>query len=264
MTNNTGSSVTLSWTPGSGGTQQLIRVGPNASDVLTGCSGGTCVAAASLGLTTSTYTVTGLTPGTTYYWRVVEYYDSTNWMEFGGGCAAASEETFTASAGSIQKRAVQVSAGATCTDVRAVATGGTEINGTQNGFLAGSASTPTPLIQSGSNYVTFSNIAVGSYTVSQSLPNTNWVLEKYCLKNATTSVLTDNVSSGTLVNGQTLVWEVGYTLGTTWVQTEGGDVYASGTLKSIIPIASPQVNYFSMHGAPAGSGYPGVVVNCAG
>lgn len=72
--NITGNSATLNWTPGAGGTQQILRVGPNQADVQSGCPNGTCiVAVGNLPATQSSYQVTGLSPNTTYYWRVVTF-----------------------------------------------------------------------------------------------------------------------------------------------------------------------------------------------
>ncbi len=73
--NITGTSAVLSWTPGTGGSYQQLRVGSNQAEVNSGCQSNptSCVVAQhTLPLSTSTYTITNLlTPGTTYYWRVV-------------------------------------------------------------------------------------------------------------------------------------------------------------------------------------------------
>lgn len=76
-----GSTVTVKWTPGVGGTQQLIRIGANLSEVNTGCQGlssPACLVSTSVTSATNTYTFTAnLTLGTTYYFRIVDYKDST-------------------------------------------------------------------------------------------------------------------------------------------------------------------------------------------
>jgi hypothetical protein len=55
-------------------------------------------------------------------------------------------------------------------------------------------------------------------------------------------------------NTETLQWDLGYTLGTQWAQVQGGDVYASATLQSYVPVgASPRA--FILDGT---GGYPGV------
>ena len=78
-TNITSNSVTLNWTPGSGGTKQLLRVGTDLNAVLLGCPNGTgpgtgCIVKEdNLPLNQNSYQLTNLTPGTTYYWRVVRF-----------------------------------------------------------------------------------------------------------------------------------------------------------------------------------------------
>lgn len=58
------------------------------------------------------------------------------------------------------------------------------------------------------------------------------------------------------VDGSTITWTIGYTLGAPWFQAEGGDVYASGTLRSYVsPGAAERV--FVRDGT---GGYPGMVM----
>ncbi len=53
----------------------------------------------------------------------------------------------------------------------------------------------------------------------------------------------------------TLTWDLGYSLGTPWVQTQGGDVIVANWIKSLMtPLASPRL--FSVNGS---GGYPGGV-----
>jgi len=93
-------STILSWSGGSGGTARLIRIGENKTEVETGCPGGVgirlgCIVAQSLSTTTQSFD-TGyiLKPNTTYYWRVAEFKDSNDWMDFGGVCKTASSVNF--------------------------------------------------------------------------------------------------------------------------------------------------------------------------
>lgn len=122
-------------------------------------------------------------------------------------------------------------------------------------FTPGSASTPAPQIQTGSTPVPFSNIVGGSYTVNPSVP-AGYVQVSACWStstgrsgsglSATLSVPQDN---------ETLIWDLGYLLGTPWVQTGGSNVYAAGGITSAIAaLSSPRV--FSLNGT---GGYPGVV-----
>jgi len=56
-------------------------------------------------------------------------------------------------------------------------------------------------------------------------------------------------------NAETLQWDLGYTFGVAWSQAQGGDVYASGTLRSYVStLTSPRA--FILNGTTGG--YPGV------
>lgn len=156
--------------------------------------------------------------------------------------------------GTIRARAVQVDpADTSCIAIRAVPTTDAQITGTTIGFTVGSADQPPPQTQSGANYVTFASEPGGTYTVDPAVPSGNWVLAGYCWSNSNGTPPSTGASS-TLGDGETLTWDIGYTLGTGWVQTEGGDAYASGTIKSYIPAVVPRV--FSTVGS---GGSPGIV-----
>jgi len=93
-------SAVLGWIPGDGGSQQLIRIGTDQTEVQSGCPGGAgpglgCAVAESLPLSQSGY-ITGdiLSPETTYYWRVVEYDQGSCWIDFGGVVGVASSVSF--------------------------------------------------------------------------------------------------------------------------------------------------------------------------
>lgn len=155
--------------------------------------------------------------------------------------------------GAILARAVEIQpTDVTCDDVRAIPTTNVEIDGTTIGFTQSSASQPTPLTQSGANYVSFPSVLGGSYTIDPQPLGSNWMLAASCWTNSD-----GNSSTGfstVLGDGETLQWDIGYMWGTSWVQTNGGDVYASGSLKSFIPDITPRV--FSTNGT---GGSPGVV-----
>jgi hypothetical protein len=75
-TNGTG--VMVSWTPGTGGAYQMLRVGTNQADVNSGCPANTCVTKVdNFPANQNSYQLTGLTPGTTYFWRVVTFNSAT-------------------------------------------------------------------------------------------------------------------------------------------------------------------------------------------
>ena len=181
-----------------------------------------------------------------------------------GGCGNVTNPTNTpggptstptpAPIGTIQARAVQVTGAASCATIEAVPTTDSQINGTIHQFTSSSAGSPPPQTQSGANYVTFSNVVTGSYTLAPILPSANWVVDQACWTNETTGASGTGFSA-TFAGGQTLRWDVGYTYGTAWTQTQGGDAYASGVMKSYIPLVTPRV--FNLDGA---SNYPGVVL----
>lgn len=156
--------------------------------------------------------------------------------------------------GTIQARVVQVSpSDISCTAIRAVPTTSGQIDGTSVGFSPSSASNPLPQVQAGANYAVFSNILTGLYQVDPVLPTSDWVYVRPCWTDLTTGAIGEDLSS-TLVTNHTLQWDIGYTLGAPWAQAQGGDVYASGWLKSYIPAVTPRV--FNTMGP---GGYPGVV-----
>ncbi|MBX4211724.1 MAG: PKD domain-containing protein [Candidatus Yanofskybacteria bacterium] len=79
-TNITQTSAKLNWTPGAGGTRQLLRVGPNQGEVNSGCGGSptTCkVVENNLSTSQNNYQISNgvLQAGTLYYWRIVNFFD---------------------------------------------------------------------------------------------------------------------------------------------------------------------------------------------
>lgn len=143
--------------------------------------------------------------------------------------------------GTINSRAVVVHANATCADIQASAVG---VAGTVHQFTAGSASQPAPQSQSGASYVTFSNILGGSYTASPTVPaNYNLVLACWSKQlNSPNSGTGSTESLSEPTDADTLTWDLGYTAGSPWVQTQGGNVYAAGNVTSFVPVGiSPRV-----------------------
>lgn len=94
VTNLTSSGVILNWTPGSGGVSQLLRLGANQTSVETGCQTG-CIANPTIGTGVSTYPVSGLSPNTTYYWRIVEFNNSSDWANQSQPCLTSTSVSFT-------------------------------------------------------------------------------------------------------------------------------------------------------------------------
>jgi hypothetical protein len=85
VTNITTSSARLNWTPGTGGGSQLFRFDTSEYKVENACPGG-CMVSATLDSGVNFYDISGLSPNTIYYWRVVEYLDSSDWTDFGNQC----------------------------------------------------------------------------------------------------------------------------------------------------------------------------------
>ncbi len=70
----TGTTATLTWTPGSGGTSQKIMVDEDLAEVNADCpTAGDCVTNSSLTTSDNSELISGLSPTTTYHFRVVNY-----------------------------------------------------------------------------------------------------------------------------------------------------------------------------------------------
>ncbi len=158
--------------------------------------------------------------------------------------------------GTITARAVRVNPTDTsCTAIRAVPTTDGQINGTSLGFTPSSASQPAAQYQVGAAYTQFANIVTGSYTLDSVPPTADWAYARPCWTNVTTGATGEGLSA-ILGANQTLRWDIGYTLGTPWVQTQGGDVYASGNIRSFIPAVVPRVfNDDAINGIPGVMSY---------
>ena len=158
--------------------------------------------------------------------------------------------------GAIQAKGVVVSP--SDTSCSAVASSTTGITGAVHQFTAGSASQPTPQTQSGNNYVSFSPIVGGSYTIASTAPS-DYTLTRACWSKSLNAPLSGEGLSTTLsvpTDGDTLAWQLGYTFSGPWVQTGGGgNVYGAGALTSKIPgTVSPRA--FVLDGS---GGTPGLV-----
>jgi hypothetical protein len=155
--------------------------------------------------------------------------------------------------GTIRARAMQVEDPATSCDViRASMTGGIT-----NATFSLSPSLPTPPPQIESSYVAFNNANPGLYTIiPQTPPGSGYVIAGYCWKTTIAPTSEGLTQSATLASADTLLWDIKYTLGTPWAQAQGGDVYASGILKSYVPESPPlpAPRAFILDGA---GGYPG-------
>ncbi|GEM_PF-654544 len=153
----------------------------------------------------------------------------------------------------LQSRSVMMNATDDCPAVRGSTTaipGATVVHS----FSVAPAPSPFPLTQSGVSYVSFPPSTAGTYTIANSGIPQNYVLKKPCYLTNNPATAGEALSL-TTIDQESVRWDLGYALGTAWVQTQGGDVYASATLKSLVPNGiSPRV--FNLDSS---IGYPGVV-----
>lgn len=100
------------------------------------------------------------------------------------------------------------------------------------------------------------SVPAGTYTLSSSPPAGSYVLQNSCWTRTPTAPTSGQSVAAAVNTTDTLTFDVGYTIGTPWVQTQGGDVIVANWIKSLMtPLASPRL--FSINGA---GGYPGGVV----
>ncbi len=169
----------------------------------------------------------------------------------GGGGATNTPTPTNTTPATLTAVAVKVNPSDTsCTAIASqVAAGDTSLSGTVFGFTV---NPPAPQTQSGATPVSWS-VSPGTYTLTALPPSANYVVQNEC-----------EYQNGTLVGlgwgayvygGENVSWQIGYTYGTAWAQTEGGDAYASGIMRSYIPLVTPRV--FNLNGS---GGYPGAVI----
>lgn len=120
------------------------------------------------------------------------------------------------------------------TSCAAVAASSDWVDGTIFQFSSAPAPVPTPQTQVAPNPIDFLNLPAGTYTLDPVQPDPSWVLANACY------TINPGGTSGTGLSvstnpGDTVNWDIGYTWGTGWVQTGGGDVYATGSITSHIP-----------------------------
>jgi hypothetical protein len=133
------------------------------------------------------------------------------------------------------------------------------ITDTVHQFTPSSASQPDPQTQSGTAYSVFNNLPLGSYTINSQAPP-QYVFARACWSD-TLSGTSGEGKTQTLESGDTITWDLAYTLGVAWSQAQGGDVNASGMLQSYVPVphpptqTPPPTNVFILDGA---GGSPGV------
>lgn len=164
----------------------------------------------------------------------------------------------------IAVRAVEVSPSDTsCTAVRSSTTA---LTGTvSHSFTPSSASQPAAQIQSGASYVNFTGPTIfGGYYAPATDTPPDYVLARSCWRSsngasgeASAAYVSSNVAPySTGLDNETLTFDIGYRVGSPWVQTGGGgDIYALNALTSYIPSTiTPRLFHLDSL-----IGYPGVV-----
>jgi|GEM_PF-2775180 hypothetical protein len=100
----------LSWTSGTNGVSQLLRVDEDLSEVNAGCpTPNDCEVNTTLTTSANSYIVTGLLPSTTYYFRIVTYKDTT--------CYTSAVVSYTTPANNLITGNVYLDADNTCSSV---------------------------------------------------------------------------------------------------------------------------------------------------
>ncbi|MCH7730569.1 Ig-like domain-containing protein [Patescibacteria group bacterium] len=229
----TSTSAELSWTPGSSGSFQILRLDTSQSAVDTGCPGG-CLIDEDLPLGQSSYSTGSiLTPGQRYYWNVVEFLASSCQEGFTTG----TEAFFTEVVINLTPSSLSVPPGDTATltaDITsAVSVDRVEFVSADTGIATVSPATDStgPLYQT-----TVTGVSTGVTTV-------------------TATVYLSGSSSANGSDSSTITVEF-----SPWWQTADADVITTGNLQSLIPSSCtlPTCNpVFSISGT---GGYPGVPV----
>ena len=211
---STYASATAMWSAGSGGTQ-YIRVGTDQAKVMAGCvNAGDCLIAAQLGSTTNSYAISGMAPSTTYYVRIVRYENAGCWREI--------VVTHTTSAANQIAGTVYLDPNNVCSPSTpwtgggmsvALSTGQTGTVSTANGSYSINVGAQTTI-----DSATLSGFGVG-YACSTA---------SGCNQCPTQSSVTTTGPTNFFI---TLNREA-------WWQAVGGNIYASGNVRSELPSAS--------------------------
>ncbi len=170
-------------------------------------------------------------------------------------CANCAADCGVCSTASVQARAVTVGADISCT---AVAASANFLDGTS--FSLSPAVSPASQTQSGGSYVSWASVPVSDpingslYMLSAVPPSVDNVVKNVCYTKTGAAPYTQG-SSAMILPAETVTWNVGYGPPGPWVQTGGGDVYAAGSIRSLIPAAvSPR--QFNLVGTGS---FPGIV-----
>ena len=107
--------------------------------------------------------------------------------------------------------------------------------------------------QTGNTYVSFPNQALpGLQTLTyQGSALSSYAVDQACWQRSSGGEGTGLVA--TIANSETLTWDISFVSGVPFFQTEGGDVYSGGTMRSLLPLAvSPRLFARTLSGSSPG------------
>lgn len=204
----------MSWTPGSNGSYQLIRVDEDLAEVNAGCpTPNDCEVNGQVAAGTASYIATGLLPNTTYHFRVVNYVDAS--------CNQAIVGSYTTPSQILAGR-VYLDSNNNCSTANPWSLGGltVSVRGTAYSGSVGSDGRFS-FFGGNDNPISYLDLAGfgGAYTPSTA-PG--------CNQGATLTSITNPSSSNYFYLTP---------LREAWWQAIGGSVYAGGNVRSEIPSA---------------------------
>jgi len=214
--------VTLSWVPGSG---------VNLRYDIYRCTGAICTPTFYIADpdNASTYVDTNVTNLTTYRY-LVRAIDTLTGLFTNSNLVT----TTLSCVGELQARAVLIDdTDTSCTAIEnALAQALYPTNHSVSGLI------PNPNLQTGSSYVSWTNVPTGIIYTLSTTPTTGYVLQRYCQASTALGQDTDEGAAmdHTLGSGETVTWNVGYTLPQAWFGARGGNVHTNRTYSIELPV----------------------------
>lgn len=213
---NPGTTAQVNWTPGTGGTTQLIRVGTDLPSVQAGCSPQACAYTSSPTIYDNSALVANLQPLTTYWFRVVTYKD--------GACYRDQVASFTtpASTGAISGN-VYLDTNNTCSTATPWTAGGTV-------SLDSGAGTAI----SGTGTFSVNALLSASHTLAMNIPS-----GYICSNNSSCSAYPCTIA-GITAPAAGKKFFLTQNRGAWW-QVQGAGVYAGGAVTSVLPFSTSRL-----------------------
>lgn len=218
------------WTPGTGGVSQSIYIGSNKTDVEANCASGSCaVAVTTLGATQSNYTTGSvLSPGTTYYYRVVNVG--------GAACSANSSTATSLLSCSLNPTALSLSPGQN-SNITASVNASPDILRVDFASSSPSASVSPASDATYPYSTTVTANSTGNATITATVYYTGGTV---ACQTGSASFPGSQSTSVTVLNTPA------------WWQVKDSDVSTNGNLVSLVPSA----NYFGLPGTGGFAGVP--------